>query len=453
MSDNNSSNCCKELPVDSRKTLAYFIYKQKQVSIMENVPSKVASKAHVYGKLRELPFTGILSKKKFNSLREETLQSINSNKTFAPGKKKLAKLTPQQVSVVQNFIDTVKTRVQDGTFTPAKYTDKRGCRFFSIAPIYSVQTKSIQIDAQAFWRLVKQCGIPNYPKGKKTESDLTDFYYHLFNFTKLGFRTRDSLTSGKKFRSLATTKKPSDFIDGIRNDYDIWGVDPGVSTILIAGNNLDEYYHLCCYNDANFIRKKHQEQHTAQFLKISNLRSLKTSNITELSLYDDITTKFCRSSKLKFQCYIRKQKGMHEICKRLMHGSVKYNKKASTGVKTSSAENESKYCLPAPLDHPDKPRKTIIAFGDCMGTCPPYKKALQKYCGNQLEICMVDEYLTCQICNRCKNRNMGNVVTEKSKRRNRDIMAAHNILDIFLFAAKNNNQRLEVFMRQGISNG
>ena len=92
---------------------------------MENVPSKFASKAYMYRKLRELPFAGVLSKKKFNSLREETLQSINSNKTFAPGKKKLAKLTPQQVSVVQNFIDTVKTRVQDGTFTLAKYTDKK----------------------------------------------------------------------------------------------------------------------------------------------------------------------------------------------------------------------------------------------------------------------------------------------------------------------------------------
>ncbi|CEG68481.1 hypothetical protein RMATCC62417_04733 [Rhizopus microsporus] len=161
--------------------------------------------------------------------------------------------------------------------------------------------------------------------------------------------------------------------------------DPGVSTILTAVDtsgrqrttSLDEYYHLCGYNNANFIRKKHQEQHTAQFLKISNLSSLKTSNITEfakacqerLSLYDDITSYYNEnawSSKLKFQCYIRKQKGVHEICKRLMHGSVKYNKKASAGVKTSSAENESKYCPSAPLDHPDKPRKTIIAFGDGM---------------------------------------------------------------------------------------
>ena len=32
MSDNNSSNCCKELPVASRKAFVYFIYKQKQGS-------------------------------------------------------------------------------------------------------------------------------------------------------------------------------------------------------------------------------------------------------------------------------------------------------------------------------------------------------------------------------------------------------------------------------------
>jgi hypothetical protein len=105
---------------------------------------------------------------------------------------------------------------------------------------------------------------------------------------------------------LATTKNPSDFIGDIRNGCDIWGIDPSVSTILTAidasgrqrTTSLDEYYHLCGYNNANFIRKKHQEQHTAQFLKISNLNSLKTSNITEfakacqerLSLYDDITS-------------------------------------------------------------------------------------------------------------------------------------------------------------------
>ena len=80
----------------------------------------------------------------------------------------------------------------------------------------------------------------------------------------------------------------------------------------------------------------------------------------------------------------------------LIHGSVKYNEKTSTGAKTSSAENENKYCPPAPLGHPDKPIKTIIAFsysmfnsslrGNRRAPVRLIKKALQKYCGNQLEM-------------------------------------------------------------------
>ncbi|KAG1130052.1 hypothetical protein G6F42_004527 [Rhizopus arrhizus] len=139
---------------------------------------------------------------------------------------------------------------------------------------------------------------------------------------------------------------------------------------------------------------------------------------------------------------MRKQKGVHEICKRFIHSSAKYDEKATTGVRTST-KKENRY-------YPSAPVRMI-------------KKALKKYCGKQLDICMVDEYLTSQICNKCKTRNVDNVVTAKSKRRvhtvlrckqnncniiwNRDIMAAHNILDIFLFAAKNKNQRLDAFVR------
>ncbi|CEG78604.1 hypothetical protein RMATCC62417_13183 [Rhizopus microsporus] len=89
----------------------------------------------------------------------------------------------------------------------------------------------------------------------------------------------------------STEKQPKDFLKDIENGCDVWGVDPGVSTILTAVDtsgrqrttSLDEYYNLCGYNNANFIRKKHQEQHTAPFLKISNLSSLKTSNIPEFA--------------------------------------------------------------------------------------------------------------------------------------------------------------------------
>ena len=96
------------------------------------------------------------------------------------------------------LITSIQSRIEDGTFTPAKYTDRRGYRFFSILPVYSFAMKSIQIDAQAFWRLLKQSGIENIPKGVKDKSALSDFYYRLFNFSKMGFRTRKSLSEGKK---------------------------------------------------------------------------------------------------------------------------------------------------------------------------------------------------------------------------------------------------------------
>lgn len=136
-------------------------------------------------------------------------------------------------------------------------------------------------------------------------------------------------------------------------------------------------------------------------------------------------TKFCRSSKLKFKCYMRKQKGVHKICKRLIHGSAKYYSTTSTGVKTST-KNENTYSPPAPSDNLEAPGKTIIAFGDGAFSgngrrhkAAPVrliKKALDKYCGNNLEIYMIGEYLTSQICNKCKDRNVENIVTHKSKR-------------------------------------
>ncbi|EIE91263.1 hypothetical protein RO3G_15974 [Rhizopus delemar RA 99-880] len=194
-------------------------------------------------------------------------------------------------------------------------------------------------------------------------------------FPKWDFELEKAFQRGKN-------SPPEDFLEDIENGCEIWGVDPGVATLVTAVDtsgrqrttSLEEYYHLCGYNDANSIRKKHQEQHKAQFLKISNLSSLKTSNMAEflkackerLSLYDDITSYYNEkswSSKLKFKCYIRKQKGVHEICKRFIHGSAKYDEKATTGVRTST-KKENRYYLSAPIDHEKRSKKTIIAFGD-----------------------------------------------------------------------------------------
>lgn len=109
----------------------------------------------------------------------------------------------------------------------------------------------------------------------------------------------------KKKKEMPIEKVPADFREDIENGCNVWGVDPGVNTIITSVDksgkqrttSLKEYYHLCGFNDASFVRKKHQNQHAAGHLKITSLSSLKTSNVTDfvkacrerINSYDDIS--------------------------------------------------------------------------------------------------------------------------------------------------------------------
>ena len=70
---------------------------------------------------------------------------------------KLKNIDKEDINIVQTFIKTVQARMQDKTFMPLKYTDPRGSRYFSLLPLYKIDSKGIQIDAQSFWKLAKQC--------------------------------------------------------------------------------------------------------------------------------------------------------------------------------------------------------------------------------------------------------------------------------------------------------
>ncbi|CEP08292.1 hypothetical protein [Parasitella parasitica] len=334
---------------------------------MENEPSTVASKGFVYRKLQEIQFVQSLNRKRFRSLQEKVLQSINSSETFVPGKK-LSSLTLQQISILQQFIDTVKARIEDRTFFPAKCTDPR--------------------DAQALWRLVKQSNVPWYRPGAKTETDLTDAYHDLFRFSKLGFRTRESLSTGILLRNSTdlvlkktegyVEKKPSDFINDIQLGCQIFAIDPGIRDITTAVDqsgrerktSLNEYYHLCGFNTASTQREEHKKQHMNEYQQISTLSSFKTTNLDDFvkackerfDLYDIIKKYYDsdnRSSKLRFKCYIKKQKCVDEICRRLTFGSSKYGQKSKMAAK----KQKTTYVPPSPIDDA-KPRKTILAFGN-----------------------------------------------------------------------------------------
>ncbi|KAL0088295.1 hypothetical protein F4703DRAFT_1792456 [Phycomyces blakesleeanus] len=135
---------------------------EKKALITEEVPETVTYKAYVYRKLKELSFAASLNRK--------------NNQPLIFGKK-LQKIQSYK-STISNFVNTVKARIRDGIFCSVK--------------------KSVQIDAQAFWKLAKEYGIEDYPKGFKNEEMLFSFYYKLFDFSKVSFRTRKSLSNGRK---------------------------------------------------------------------------------------------------------------------------------------------------------------------------------------------------------------------------------------------------------------
>ncbi|CEG65139.1 hypothetical protein RMATCC62417_01990 [Rhizopus microsporus] len=242
----------------------HFIQKEMEQKkfIQEMKPQDKASSSYVYRKSQELPFVKKLNTSKYRSLKENTLTTINSNKTLEITSK-LKNIDKKDIDAVQTFIKTVQAKIQDKTFMPLKYTDPRGSRYFSLLPLYKIDSKSIQIDAQSFWKLAKQCDNKIKPS-QKNDNDLTLWYFNVFDFSKIGYKTLESLTSrSKKFtykiasiqyepgRGPKTTKDFADIVD----DAEIWAVDPGISTIFTAvestehehvrTTSLEEYYHLC----------------------------------------------------------------------------------------------------------------------------------------------------------------------------------------------------------------
>ncbi|CEG74852.1 hypothetical protein RMATCC62417_09988 [Rhizopus microsporus] len=125
--------------------------KQKKF-IQEMKPQDKASSSYVHRKLQGLPFVKKLNTDKYRSLKENTLTAINSNKTLKMTSK-LKNIDKKVIDAVQNFIKTVQARIQDKAFMPLKYINPRGSRYFSLLFLYKIDSKSVQIDAQAFWDL------------------------------------------------------------------------------------------------------------------------------------------------------------------------------------------------------------------------------------------------------------------------------------------------------------
>ena len=118
-------------------------------------------------------------------------------------------------------------------------------------------------------------------------------------------------------------------------------------------------------------------------------------------------------------------------------------------------------------------KKRIIAFGDASfassskGKLPAPTRRITdaiKKMSNEVQgntFIYVDEYLTSQTCNHCKNQTLTNQTSAGSKRRvhavlecnscstvwNRDVMAAKNMHYIFTYMSQHNNERPPEFRR------
>ncbi|KAL4215356.1 hypothetical protein AB4K20DRAFT_1964150 [Rhizopus microsporus] len=219
----------------------HFIQKEMEQTkfIQEMKPQDKASSSYVHRKLQELSFVKKLNTNKYRQLKEYTLAAINSNKALETTSKPNS-IDKKDIDAVQTFIKTVQASIQYKTFMPLKYTDPRGSRYFSLLPLYKIDSKS-----------------------QKNNNDLTLWYFNVFDVSKIGYKTLESLhsrpnslrtnvitTDGyavpfifKKTvvihdESTKAPKTPKDFAD-IVDDVEIWAVDPGISTIFTAVDSTE----------------------------------------------------------------------------------------------------------------------------------------------------------------------------------------------------------------------
>ncbi|KAL4215254.1 hypothetical protein AB4K20DRAFT_1972830 [Rhizopus microsporus] len=217
----------------------HFIQKEMEQTkfIQEMKPQDKASSSYVHRKLQELPFVKKLNTSKYRSLKENTLTAINYNKT-SEITSKLKNIDKKDIGAVQTFIKTVQARIQGKAFISPKYTDPRVSRYFFLLPLYKIDSKSIQIDTQAFWRLAKQCDNKIKP-GQKNNNDLTLWYFNATRYLKLDLTFQIVCkTVVIHDESTKAPKTPKDFVD-IVDDAKIWAVDPGISTIFTAVDSTE----------------------------------------------------------------------------------------------------------------------------------------------------------------------------------------------------------------------
>ena len=176
--------------------------------ITENEPQTTATPGYVYRNLKDIEGVSKLNQRVFRSLKEGVLEAINSNKPLQLSKK-LQQVRQDDLEKIRTFIITTQWQIKEKKFNPPKYTDPKGSRMFTLLPLYDCKAKTVQIDAQTFWKVVKKAHKANEidftdseKKDKKdsipktpTELDLQFWYSKVFDFSRIGIKRYNNINN------------------------------------------------------------------------------------------------------------------------------------------------------------------------------------------------------------------------------------------------------------------
>ncbi|ORE03854.1 hypothetical protein BCV72DRAFT_314262, partial [Rhizopus microsporus var. microsporus] len=207
---------------------------EKKKFIQEMKPQGKASISYVHRKLQKLPFVKKLNTSKYRLLKKNILITINSNKTLEILIKRISMLfkplSKQYKTRPSCFSNTLALEDQDT---------------FLYFPCTRLIPRVYRLTLKSFGDLPSN--VNKIKPSQKNDNDLTLWYFNVFDFSKIGYKTLESLTS--RLKKLAYTvaiqdeprrepKTPKDSADSV-DDAEIWAADPGIPSIFTAVDSTE----------------------------------------------------------------------------------------------------------------------------------------------------------------------------------------------------------------------
>lgn len=128
-----------------------------------------------------------------NAIRRRTSVNFEAKKL-----RRCRQILAKQKQIVQ-LATTIKEKIRTGTFRPAKYTDPKNCRRFTLLPLCSMQATHISLDKKTFSYILRRAGL--YTGEDLDERKYRQIVFQHFNLQILGINAVEDFSRvGKEFK-------------------------------------------------------------------------------------------------------------------------------------------------------------------------------------------------------------------------------------------------------------